>query len=121
MSLMVKPERKQTSLGIDSSTLEKLRKISEKARLTETEIIRDFIEKLYDLLKDGIDEQANRISLGSFVDIKTSSVKTCVAPLYFGGIGNLPSGIQKGILKAFDYSQTKHGIKDTRKYEKVKA
>jgi hypothetical protein len=118
MSFMVKPERKQTSLGIDSSTLEKLRKISAKARLTETEIIRDFVNAVYQIMSEGIQE-SSRISLGSFPELKTSSVRTMLAPILFG-LTELPQEIQKDILKAFDYEQTKHGIKDTRKYEKVK-
>lgn len=116
---MVKPERKQTSLGIDSSTLEKLRAISAKARLTETEIIRDFVNAVYQIMSEGIQE-SSRISLGSFPELKTSSVRTMLAPIFFGSISELPSELQKDVLKAFDYERTEHGMKDTRKYEKVK-
>jgi len=67
-------------------------------------------------MDEGIQE-SSRISLGSFVDIKTSSVKTCLAPIFFG-IGDLPQEIQKDVLKSFDYEQTPQGVKDIRKYEK---
>lgn len=102
MSSMVQPERKQSSLGIDKPTLEKLKAISAKARMTETEIIREFIEKLFQLITEGIPE-SNRLSLGSFVDLKSGSVRTCVAPIFFG-IEEIPSELRKEVLTAFGYS-----------------
>lgn len=72
---------KQANLSLDTETLEKLRVISAKSRLTQTEIVRAFINQVF-LLIDR--EDYALISLGSFALREHNQVLTRVNPIQCG-------------------------------------
>jgi hypothetical protein len=73
-----KEEYSTVRLSLD--VIDKLRALSAKSHLTQTEILTSFIDACYQIMTEGI-EESDRISFASFVDLKTSSVRTMLAPI----------------------------------------
>lgn len=115
---VVEPERKQSSLGLDKDTLSKLRTISLKSGIPQSEIVTQYIEALSKLIEEAR-PSTERISLTTFeVDLKSGILKQGFANIF--SLSELPSEIQSEVLKAFDYERTPHGIKDLREHPEKK-
>jgi hypothetical protein len=113
---VVEPERKQSSLGIDKDTLSKLRTISLKSGIPQSEIVTQYIEALSKLISDG-GPSTEKISLTPFeVDLVHGTLKQGFANIF--SLSELPSEIQKDVLKAFDYERTPQGFRDLREHPK---
>lgn len=95
-----------------------LNELSRKAKLDMSDILNMVLRQVSIILHDGIDEKATQINWMTDADLKNNMVHLRFSPLYFGTCSQLGLPV-KDVLKAFDYEQTPHGVKDTRKYEKV--
>jgi hypothetical protein len=69
-------------INVDEKTANQLKSISKVTRISQAEIIRNFVNETFKLV-----DKENRFSLGSFAVPEKSAVITCVAKMFTGSLG----------------------------------
>ena len=93
----------QKTISLDSDSATKLKRISEASHISQTEILREFLDACVTVL-ESLDTE--RISFGSVADTKRRVVLTGLFPLFVGTLPsstldeNIDSEIKKKIEKA---------------------
>lgn len=86
-------QNKQSTISVDVEVLKKLSAISTRAKLSKVEILTEWINAVYSIMADSI-ESTNRVTIGTFPDLKNSQVVIKLGAFSFGGIENLPKFVQ---------------------------
>jgi hypothetical protein len=94
-------KQKFSTLSITVDRQHKLDLIALRSHEDKTELIGQWIDAVFTIMTDGIQE-STRMSIASYADLKTSCVKTYLAPLFMGLEGLNAEQVAE-VKKAFGY------------------
>ena len=75
------------------------------------EIFHMLATEIKSIMEDGLDEKATRINFMIDADLKNSMVHLRFSPLYMG-LGNLTKEQRAEVLRAFDYDENFHDLRE---------
>lgn len=91
----------QTTVALTKERNKKLTVLSYKTGHDKTELVGDFIDALYRLIVEGL-EESQKVSLTTWeINLANSTIRINAEPLF--NLSELPSGLQAQILDSFGY------------------
>ncbi|MGA2310100.1 MAG: hypothetical protein ABSG57_11215 [Candidatus Bathyarchaeia archaeon] len=91
----------QSTVALSKERLRKLNVIRAKTGHDNTEIVGDFIDALYSLIVEGLQE-TQKVSLTNWeINLANSTIRINAEPLF--NLSDMPSGLQKIVLDSFGY------------------